>query len=251
HVLVLLSVLCAAGSYVPHNYHFVNESKKWTDAQKYCRENYVDLATISNMDEMNELINILKNKTVNQTWIGLQKKKDVKKWRWSLADETYGDLYTYWYPGQPNENSGEICVNMWNGNGMWNDDTCNTLHPFVCYDNKLILIQQNQTWREALKYCRDNHDDLASIQREKIQRWVENVVQKASTEHVWLGLRHTLGFWFWVEGEFLCYENWAPGNWTGAEDCSTEERSGAVESGGKHKWISLPESQKLNFICSI
>ncbi|XP_058235790.1 FRAS1-related extracellular matrix protein 1-like [Hemibagrus wyckioides] len=124
--------------------------------------------------------------------------------------------------------------------------------PFTCHENKLILINETLTWKEALRYCRNHHHDLVSVRTEEMQLWVKEVAQNASTEHVWLGLRHTcaLGFWYWVNGEMICYQDWAPGNGTGFEDCSHEERTGAVQSGGEQKWISLPQSKKLNFICS-
>ncbi|KAL6481081.1 hypothetical protein MHYP_G00091610 [Metynnis hypsauchen] len=117
--------------------------------------------------------------------------------------------------------------------------------------DKLILINQNLTWREALRYCRDNHVDLLSVLSEEIQLWVKEVAQKASTELVWLALRHTCtqGFWYWVSGFSICYENWAPGNGTGGEDCSPVERTGAVQARGGQQWVSLPEDQELNFIC--
>ncbi|KAL0190046.1 hypothetical protein M9458_017145, partial [Cirrhinus mrigala] len=74
---------------------------------------------------------------------------------------------------------------------------------------------------------------------------VMNVVRRASTAAVWLGLRHscTVGIWFWVSGETVCYQNWAPGNGTSEEDCEHT-------SGGDQCWISRPETDKLNFICS-
>ncbi|KAK9963951.1 hypothetical protein ABG768_005163, partial [Culter alburnus] len=79
-----------------------------------------------------------------------------------------------------------------------------------------------------------------------------NVVHRASTEAVWLGLRHscTVGLWFWVSGQTVCYQNWAPGNGTGEEECEHTVRSGAVQSGGDQRWISRPETDRLNFICS-
>ncbi|KAL7880782.1 hypothetical protein SRHO_G00030360 [Serrasalmus rhombeus] len=116
----------------------------------------------------------------------------------------------------------------------------------------LILINQTKTWREALSYCRENHVDLVSVHTEEIQHWVETAVYYASTANVWMGLRHTctLNIWFWVKGEFICYQNWAPGNGTEVEDCSGGERTGAVQSGSK-QWVSLPEDQRLNFICTV
>ncbi|KAI4881803.1 hypothetical protein NFI96_016441 [Prochilodus magdalenae] len=136
--------------------------------------------------------------------------------------------------------------------GHWNDEDCGGRLPFVCHENKLILIQQNRTWREALWYCRENHLDLVSVHSEEIQLWVKEVAQKASTKHVWLGIRYTCtqGFWFWVSGFSVCYQNWAPGYGTGGEDCWSVERTGAVQSGGEQQWVSLPENQELNFICT-
>ncbi|KAI4874418.1 hypothetical protein NFI96_009471 [Prochilodus magdalenae] len=123
---------------------------------------------------------------------------------------------------------------------------------FLLPPDKLILIQQNLTWSEALAYCMEKHLDLVSVHSEEIQLWVKEVAQKASTEHVWLGLHHTchFSFWFWVSGESICYQNWAPGNGTGGEDCGSVKRTGAVQSGGEQQWVSLSEHQKLNFICT-
>ncbi|KAI5107635.1 hypothetical protein C0J45_1229 [Silurus meridionalis] len=110
----------------------------------------------------------------------------------------------------------------------------------------------NLSWWEALNYCRNHHHDLVSVRSEEMQLWVKDVAQKASTEHVWLGLRHDCvqRIWFWVYGSMICYQNWAPGYGTWNEDCSQEKRSGAVQAGGTQQWIDLPESYKLNFICS-
>ncbi|KAA0721241.1 hypothetical protein E1301_Tti018138 [Triplophysa tibetana] len=166
-------------------------TKTWTEAQRYCRENYTDLATVNNINDMNEL-----KKTVNN-----------------------------------NQNRSET---------------------FVCHEGELILIQKNLSWTEAVRYCREHHVDLVSVDSEKIQRWVTSAVHQASTAEVWLGLRHSCGLdlWFWVKKEIVCYENWAPGNETQLNDCSGEHRAGAVQSVGDHKWISLPRSQELNFICT-
>ncbi|RXN16171.1 macrophage mannose receptor 1-like protein [Labeo rohita] len=175
--------------------------KNWTEAQKYCREKYTDLATADDMNDTNELKKSVNDESVQYVWTGLQK-TGHDKWQWS--------------------------------------------------SDKLIVITENLTWSEALRYCRQNHVDLVSVHSEEIQQQVMNVVKRASTAAVWLGLRHSriLGIWFWVSGETVCYQNWAPGNGTSEEDCEHTVRSGAVQSGGDQHWISRPETDKLNFICS-
>uniref|UniRef100_A0A3B1KF01 C-type lectin domain-containing protein n=1 Tax=Astyanax mexicanus TaxID=7994 RepID=A0A3B1KF01_ASTMX len=259
-VFLLFSAVCGVSPYVPHRYHFVDQSKTWTEAQRYCRQTYTDLATINNMDEMKKLNETLKDKTQAFVWIGLNR-GDTEKWRWSLPD---GNFYTVedknqtWRSGEPNNYGGnEFCVSMYKQDGTWFDVSCENTYTFVCSNEnkpnaeRYVFINEQKTWREAQRYCRENHVDLVSVHSEEIQLWVKDVAQKASTDHVWLGLRHTcaLSFWFWVGGESFCYDNWAPGNGTEGEDCSPVERTGAVQARGDQQWVSLPENQTLNFIC--
>ncbi|TRY88511.1 hypothetical protein DNTS_033061 [Danionella cerebrum] len=191
-------------------------STTWTficynKAQSHCRENHVDLVTVRNLTQNQELERVINGnqKYNDHVWMGLF--RDL--WQWSdQSKSSFRD---------------------------WDED-------------KLILIQQNLTWLESMGYCRQHHVDLVSVDSVEMQRRVGNVVKRASTESVWLGLHNfcSMNMWIWLNGEVVCYQNWAPGNGTAPEDCRLEWRKGAMESGGDHHWISLPESRKLNFICT-
>ncbi|KAL1276635.1 hypothetical protein QQF64_036258 [Cirrhinus molitorella] len=198
------------------------------------------------MNDMNELNKSVNDKSVQSVWIGLQK-TGRDEWQWSSGEPA---LYLNWATGQPEGR--DDCAMMLNGE--WHDIPCSDNQHFICnnnFDSQLILIKENLMWSEALRYCRQNHVDLVLVHSEEIQRRVMNVVKEASTAAVWLGLHNCciMNMWLWVSGETVCYHNWAPGNGT-TENCSLENRKGAVQSGGDQRWISLPESHKLNFICS-
>ncbi|XP_067311278.1 macrophage mannose receptor 1-like isoform X2 [Pseudorasbora parva] len=248
YLVLLLIALCAVSECVQRQYHFINVLKTWTEAQRYCRENYTDLATADTMNDMNELRKNVTDEGVLLFWIGLQK-TSVNKWQWSSGDPA---LYLNWGSGQPDGT--DECAFM--RNGQWNDCPCSNNLMFICNssnNNKLILIKEKRTWPEALRYCRQNHVDLVSVHSDEMQRDVMNcVVKRASTAAVWLGLHNycIMNMWLWLSGENMSYQNWAPGNGTTPENCSLERRKGAVQSGGDQRWVSLPESHKLNFICT-
>ncbi|XP_047455687.1 uncharacterized protein LOC125016945 [Mugil cephalus] len=114
----------------------------------------------------------------------------------------------------------------------------------------LILIQENKTWIEAMSYCREHHIDLVHITGKDIQDEVAHKAKNATSPHVWMGLHYTCSFkyWFWTKFTSSCYQNWLDGHGPEREyDCGV---SGAVEATGRQQWVGLPETEKLNFICS-
>ncbi|KAL2078942.1 hypothetical protein ACEWY4_024686 [Coilia grayii] len=118
----------------------------------------------------------------------------------------------------------------------------------ITFNDKLVLVGENKTWIEALQYCREHHVDLVSVSSKHIQRCVEGWAKGASSPHVWLGLRYScvLGFWFWVNGDTVCCDNWAPG---AERDPGCAARVGAVGRDGG-QWSNLEETEELNFICT-
>ncbi|XP_053532264.1 macrophage mannose receptor 1 [Ictalurus punctatus] len=226
-----------------NRYILIEEPKSWLAAQTYCRENYIDLVSVRNQTENDEIRRVIQ--TSPSVWIDLF----MDSWAWS---DQSNSSFRYWSSDKPSGLFYCAVVSITDTNCSWNDADCTEKLQFVCHEKRLVLINQSLTWKEALNYCRNHHYDLVSVRTEETQLWVKEAVQNASTEYVWLGLRHDCvqRIWFWVFGSMVCYQDWAPGNGTWNEDCSHERKTGAVQSGGKQQWIELPQNYKLNFICS-
>ncbi|XP_050949046.1 macrophage mannose receptor 1-like isoform X1 [Labeo rohita] len=194
-----------------HQYHFVNESKTWTEAQRYCRQNYTDLATIDNMEEMNRLINTVNGSYSGSAWIGLY--DDVNSWRWSLEDNDFyqeGERdFRNWYHEPDNNGGNELCVYM-NYYGKWYDISCDHTLSFVCYDGRVnatqsyIRIYNRKTWSEARRYCRDHYTDLVNVRN---QTENQRILETTGGYGVWIGLYRNRT---WSNSQNTSYQNWRP-----------------------------------------
>uniref|UniRef100_A0A3P9L0M8 C-type lectin domain-containing protein n=1 Tax=Oryzias latipes TaxID=8090 RepID=A0A3P9L0M8_ORYLA len=102
---------------VIRQYHLVTTPLNWTDAQTYCRKNYIDLATIESSKEQETfgIANPFQEKKdvfFQALWIGLQNEIN---WRWSDGDQ--------------------ICLTTSRTNRLLDFD-CSSLFPFICYNGK-------------------------------------------------------------------------------------------------------------------
>ncbi|KAK0138497.1 Macrophage mannose receptor 1 [Merluccius polli] len=224
------------------DYHYINEKMSWQDAQSYCRNNYSDLATISNMTD-NKKAQKKHNSTEKYVWIGLNNNNTQGAWRWS-EDSSDASFYN-WNKGEPNGNNN--CVEM-RPDGCWKDEKCTTKLPFICNDFPMILISQNKTWEEAVVHCRKYHHDLISAHNVSMRKRVQDIAENATTPYVWIGLHYTcvLDFWFWIDNEDFIQDSWDPDN-DMEEFCG---KSGAMKKNGT-MLFSRSNTEKLNFICSL
>ncbi|XP_036002867.1 macrophage mannose receptor 1-like [Fundulus heteroclitus] len=217
--------------------------KKWTEAQSYCRKEHTDL--ISGLTQLqDEEVKTECSSVAGGTYILIGLFRDT--WRWSDGSSFSFRNWNLQFDYQI-INSGQCAMTVFDDEGRWRNENCGVRKPFICYDDKLILIKETKTWEEALYYCRHHHHDLVTITNLDEQRWVQEKAKKASTDYVWMGLHYacTLDLWFWVSDEVVSYENWAADGLK--DDC---DMSGAMETGGQHKWFKRNYTEMFNFICS-
>lgn len=110
-------------------YHFLNTPRTWSEAQSFCKKNYVDLATVDNMEENMQLIETIGNADVSGIWIGLER-SGTKWWVWS---DGIGEVDVYSWT--PPEHHG-FCVVV-KPDIYWFARQCSESLPFMCSACKL------------------------------------------------------------------------------------------------------------------
>uniref|UniRef100_A0A8C1DUL2 C-type lectin domain-containing protein n=1 Tax=Cyprinus carpio carpio TaxID=630221 RepID=A0A8C1DUL2_CYPCA len=111
-----------------YKFKYVKNNKNWHDAQKYCRSNYVDLATITDDTENTHLAYEIEREYDSEAWIGLSKKQGL--WQWSDQTSAVSWSSITWQSGQPdNVNGNEECACA-GTEGQMADDTCSTSRAF-------------------------------------------------------------------------------------------------------------------------
>ncbi|XP_063732074.1 C-type mannose receptor 2-like [Eleginops maclovinus] len=248
--------LCAATSHAKYirRYTFVYTPKNMTEAQKYCREKYTDLATVDSekivkiLNDAADLDRMVYPGYHHRAWIGLY--DDVDSWRWSLSNSSFyhtGETgYRQWKIGSPNNClSREHCTQM-NGSGDWDDIDCGESVKAVCMDVKglnvtFVLVHILMNWTEAQSYCRAHHTDLASVRNMAENQQVKMLVPASTL--VWIGLFRDS--WKWSDGKKYSFSHWVasePNN-NGNEMCV------AAHFASSGRWQDWPCGDERHFIC--
>uniref|UniRef100_A0A673J8F5 C-type lectin domain-containing protein n=1 Tax=Sinocyclocheilus rhinocerous TaxID=307959 RepID=A0A673J8F5_9TELE len=136
-VALFLSAHCELTLTLNRKHIFINNAKTWSNAQKFCRENYADLSTIDSQEELLRFKNDSKNQTADSThsWVGLSKPSANGKWVWSDGSE---EISMTWRTGQPDNPNTAFCGKS--SDGELYDYDCGQQYPFFCYEWKLKLI---------------------------------------------------------------------------------------------------------------
>ncbi|TNN30430.1 C-type mannose receptor 2 [Liparis tanakae] len=237
------------------------------EAQRHCRDNYKDLATIRDQEDLENLnalkttvhsvssrrrrpgstvtVSMLRNWTP-RAWAGLY--DDVDSWRWSLSNASFykaGETeYRRWQPEEPHNRFKEYCSYIVL-RGTWGDVTCDHNFNAVCFDvrgpDSYVYINTLMTWPEAQSYCREHHTDLVSVRNLEDNQMVQNVLPHGDL--VWIGLYRD--GWKWSDGSDSSFRNWE----------ANEEGGGSIKNclsvdfSADGRWETLDCNLKSAFIC--
>ena len=127
-------------------YHHVDQKMSWTDAQRYCREQFHDLATIDNLEDLERLQASRRGSDydIDTAWIGLY--DDRTRWQWSHGNQDYkmGQDYDNWAGDEPNNvDAKQNCTVIMPQTGEWSDRRCSDLACPVCINGALDLYLLN------------------------------------------------------------------------------------------------------------
>jgi len=107
-------------------YLFVNSKKSWPEALDHCAGLDRVLAT-PRYDGDNADLTWYAG-TVN-IWIGITDDDDEGRW---VSGDGVHITWENWKSAEPNGEHSENCVQLYSGDGKWNDKACSTKMPFFC-----------------------------------------------------------------------------------------------------------------------
>uniref|UniRef100_A0A3B3Y938 C-type lectin domain-containing protein n=1 Tax=Poecilia mexicana TaxID=48701 RepID=A0A3B3Y938_9TELE len=132
-----LPFICYSGTPESATLSLQNEQRNWSSAQSFCRENYVDLATVKTDAENQILDNII----ASSAWIGLYRDPNLF---WSDGSDF---LFSNWDSViNPIGSMSVICGVTSSGRlGKWKFLSCETKLPFVCHSvfRKAVKLRLN------------------------------------------------------------------------------------------------------------
>ncbi|XP_038154342.1 C-type mannose receptor 2-like [Cyprinodon tularosa] len=113
---------------------FIDQNKKWADAQSFCREHHTDLASVRSTSELEQIKELLQSEGENQVWIGLYR----NSWTW-VDGSSFS--YDHWASSEPNGPVDNCVAAAMDDGGKWEDWDCSSAIPFFCYGEMKLVTQ--------------------------------------------------------------------------------------------------------------
>ncbi|XP_043101126.1 uncharacterized protein LOC122349223 [Puntigrus tetrazona] len=151
-LVVFLAGIVSKASGEPYRFVLIQDPKTWTEAQSYCREIYVDLATVQSDEDRAKLKEAANDENFQSfAWIGFY--YEDLSWRWSYQHTAISFMkWESWEPDLSNTNAACVTVNKF---GKW--DKQDKLQDKFQYNEK------SMSWNDAQAFCRTHERDLATI----------------------------------------------------------------------------------------
>ena len=229
------------GFYIAHNGHN-EESFTFDEANNYCNINY-DSTLATGLDDNNNdnyelvlsMFNMIESLNKNaRAYIGAHDRNSENTFEWIDDSGTLSNTDSHWFPGEPNDYSGnEDCVEIWSNFLGWrngfNDINCNTrLNSFICNNKYQIFrngdyigvnveTQYNNNFNtqitkyDAQTYCSAHFKSyLASIHNQEENNDIVNIYNDISNTlgysdvEIWIGLDN----YQWTDSTTFNFTNW-------------------------------------------
>ncbi|XP_014852422.1 PREDICTED: uncharacterized protein LOC106923710 [Poecilia mexicana] len=209
------------------------EMMSWSEAKEHCMKISQELATFTE-EEMTVF-----SQQDFPIWIGLHRHDSSWKWSSGLQEDKYWKL-------EPSDN--KDCVTITSVTKRLAVENCQTLHPFFCMNDNVILVKEKKSWEEAFEHCRglglnsNLRFNLLSVKPGDEHKYVVNRVTEADTEEVWTGLRFLGDEWLWINGKDVSY--------TDLLKCPPLGRHcGAISKNDRSNVAARDCLERKNFLC--
>ncbi|XP_039885410.1 receptor-type tyrosine-protein phosphatase H-like isoform X2 [Simochromis diagramma] len=150
----------------------VNLPMNWTDAQSFCRNNYVDLPSIRNQTE-NDKIKVTANGSF--VWIGLYRQKV-----WS--DGSYS-LFQFWATGQPDSGNEQCVAADFSDSGRWSDELCSNSFSSICFTTTTFSLTGQTETSITLQWNKVNNNVSFVLQFNGTQTNISATAGNGSVTH--------------------------------------------------------------------
>lgn len=122
-------------------FFFIEDERSWHDAQEHCRQNYNDLLTVYDKEDVDNILKykiqkdtILKDKMQDKdAWIGLRRESADGGWQWSQPGVT--KEFKKWAHREPSDRHNKENCAIIRPDGL-NDASCSREFTFLCYNGE-------------------------------------------------------------------------------------------------------------------